>query len=62
MENGGCPWVWGLHDWSNWLTPTHFGGMKKRFDTMFYVTFIDNIPSLHTDKKEAETIDVSTPC
>ena len=59
-EYGGCPWIWGLHEWSNWLTPTHFGKMKSRFDTAFYITFMDKIPILKTDDHEAEVIEVSS--
>ncbi|GAB1603753.1 nucleoside diphosphate-linked moiety X motif 19-like [Argonauta hians] len=33
------PDITALSEWSNWLTPTHSKG--KRFDTMFYVTFLD---------------------
>ncbi|XP_032778840.1 nucleoside diphosphate-linked moiety X motif 19 [Daphnia magna] len=44
------PDLWSLYEWSNWLTPTNMG--PKRYDTMFYVCVIDNIPDVRIDGKE----------
>ncbi|XP_078092502.1 acyl-coenzyme A diphosphatase NUDT19-like isoform X2 [Mustelus asterias] len=36
------PNIWALKEWSNWLTPTHLGG--KRFDTVFFICCLQEIP------------------
>lgn len=40
---GVVPDIWSLHEWSNWMTPTHMPEMHKnrRFDTMFYLTCLN---------------------
>lgn len=43
------PDVWSLSEWSNWLTPA---SLSKRFDTMFYLCFLDNEPTVLHDEKE----------
>ena len=55
-EFGGCPAVWDLHEWSGWLTPS---SSEKRFDTAFYITFIDEISDVTSDKCEMEELQVS---
>ncbi|PFX18501.1 nucleoside diphosphate-linked moiety X motif 19-like [Stylophora pistillata] len=41
------PDVWALSEWSNWLTPAH---LPRRYDTMFYISFLDEEPlALHDD-------------
>ena len=43
------PDVWALSEWSNWLTPAH---LPRRYDTMFYIAFLDEEPlALHDDKE-----------
>lgn len=59
QEMGGCPAVWDLHEWMGWLTPTNID--KKRFDTAFYITFLDTIPRVITDNKEVVGLQVSSP-
>lgn len=46
------PDITALSEWSNWLTPTHFS--NKRFDTMFYITFLDQHqdPNIRLDGME----------
>ncbi|XP_041059599.1 nucleoside diphosphate-linked moiety X motif 19-like [Carcharodon carcharias] len=40
------PNIWALKEWSNWLTPTFLGG--KRFDTVFFICCLQEIPfTLH---------------
>lgn len=57
-EFGGCPAIWDLHEWSDWLTPSDF---PKRFDTAFFITFMDEISSVITDRKEIVDLQVSSP-
>lgn len=44
------PDVWSLNEWSNWLTPANMG--PKRYDTIFYICIIDQIPQVQVDNKE----------
>ena len=47
------PDVWSLFEWTNWLTPTHKGGGgNRRFDTMFYIAFVDDVIEADHDDKE----------
>ncbi|XP_072370689.1 acyl-coenzyme A diphosphatase NUDT19-like [Scyliorhinus torazame] len=42
------PNIWALKEWSNWLTPTYPKG--KRFDTVFFICCLQEIPfTLHDD-------------
>ncbi|KAI8491187.1 Nucleoside diphosphate-linked moiety X motif 19, mitochondrial [Branchiostoma belcheri] len=51
QEHKRVPDVWSLHEWSNWLTPTSF--RNRRYDTVFYMCCLDNIPPQTThDKRE----------
>lgn len=45
-----CPDVWSLYDWCNWLTPEHMG--PKRFDTIFYMCILNDMPSVLIDEQE----------
>lgn len=56
QEMGGCPAIWDLHEWVAWLTPTHFG--SRRFNTAFFITFMEKIPKIVPDGKEIEDIKV----
>ncbi|XP_063585502.1 acyl-coenzyme A diphosphatase NUDT19-like [Penaeus indicus] len=58
QEFGGCPAIWKLHEWSNWLTPTKMS--SRRFDTLFFITFLDTIPELNHDDKEISGIQISS--
>lgn len=42
------PDIWGLHQWSNWLTPR---SENLRFDTMFFLSTIDQMPPAAVDKE-----------
>ncbi|KAF7991710.1 hypothetical protein HCN44_010511 [Aphidius gifuensis] len=48
------PDIWALHEWSNWLTPTIF--RNKRFDTAFFMTFMEAQPVAHFDPAEMEDL------
>lgn len=58
QEFGGCPAIWQLHEWSNWLTPTKMS--SRRFDTIFFITFVDSLPELNHDDKEISEIQTSS--
>lgn len=58
---GSCPAVWDLHEWSGWLTPTVFKGKRRRFDTAFYITFMDRIPKVIHDESEMDDLQIVTP-
>ena len=54
------PDVWSLYEWTNWLTPTQMGGGgNRRFDTMFYVAFVDNFVEAASDDKEVISSEVN---
>ncbi|XP_064119759.1 acyl-coenzyme A diphosphatase NUDT19-like isoform X1 [Macrobrachium nipponense] len=57
-EFGGCPAIWNLHEWSGWLTPST---LKKRFDTAFYIAFVDEISKPAADGGEISDIQVASP-
>ena len=59
QEFGGIPDIWSLAEWSNWLTPSD---MKRRFDTMFYLTCVDHIPEALEDNTEITQTQVVTRC
>lgn len=58
-ELGGCPGIWDLHEWISWLTPAHLGG--RRFDTAFFITFMEKIPKIFADNKEVVDIKTISP-
>ena len=47
-----------LSEWSNWLTP-NFSNRPKRFDTMFFICFVDHLPSVTTEAHESSRHTVS---
>ena len=53
------PDIWSCKEWWNWLTPATVG--HKRFDTMFYISFLDEIPPLRSDENEVSSLDWLTP-
>ncbi|KAG0721314.1 Nucleoside diphosphate-linked moiety X motif 19 [Chionoecetes opilio] len=59
QELGGCPALWSLHEWMTWLTPAHLGG--RRFNTAFFITFMDKIPRIIADDKEVVDVKVISP-
>ncbi|KAK4303788.1 hypothetical protein Pmani_024228 [Petrolisthes manimaculis] len=58
-EVGGCPAVWDLHEWISYLTPTHVG--NRRYDTAFYITFMDKLPKVVFDETEMSGLQISSP-
>lgn len=51
-----CPDVWSLYEWSNWLTPVHMG--PKRYDTIFYICVLDQLPEVRIDGHEITEVRV----
>lgn len=43
------PDVWSLGEWCNWLTPA---SLPRRYDTLFYICFLDKEPTVLHDEKE----------
>lgn len=43
------PDIWSLGEWADWLTPPDF---KIRFDTVFFICFVDHEPVSQHDNKE----------
>lgn len=54
-----CPDVWRLKEWWNWLTPATPG--HKRFDTMFYVATMNEVPVVNSDNNEVSQVCWMTP-
>ena len=58
------PNIWGLYEWCNWLTPVMQkveGGpppRPRRFDTMFYVCCLTEMPDARADKRETTVAQV----
>ena len=50
------PDIWSLIEWSNWLTPRN---MKRRYDTVFYMCFVDSTPPTSPDGLEVKKAIVS---
>ncbi|RWS17011.1 Nucleoside diphosphate-linked moiety X motif 19-like protein, partial [Dinothrombium tinctorium] len=59
LEIGVCPDIWSLFEWWNWLTPESLG--HKRFDTIFYICCLDEIPQTQIDGKEVCLIEWTRP-
>ncbi|XP_045910907.1 nucleoside diphosphate-linked moiety X motif 19 [Micropterus dolomieu] len=54
------PNIWALHEWGNWLTPTARYGVT-RFDTVFFICCLQEIPHTLQDEKEIVRFQWSTP-
>ncbi|XP_063738162.1 nucleoside diphosphate-linked moiety X motif 19 [Eleginops maclovinus] len=54
------PNIWALHEWCNWLTPTGRYGVT-RFDTIFFICCLQEIPHTLQDEREIEHFQWSTP-
>ncbi|XP_029284639.1 acyl-coenzyme A diphosphatase NUDT19 [Cottoperca gobio] len=54
------PNIWALHEWCNWLTPTGRYGVT-RFDTVFFICCLQEIPHTLQDEKEIVHFQWSTP-
>lgn len=59
QELGGCPAIRNLYEWTTWLTPAR--RLARRFDTAFFITFMDKIPPIIVDNKEIVDIKALTP-
>ena len=44
------PDIWSLHEWSNWITPAYH--VRRRFNTMFYLAFLNYKPEMSHDGTE----------
>ncbi|XP_034536871.1 nucleoside diphosphate-linked moiety X motif 19 [Notolabrus celidotus] len=53
------PNIWALYEWGNWLTPT--GRRPSRFDTVFFICCLQEIPHTLQDEKEIVHFKWSTP-
>ncbi|KAI1287506.1 Nucleoside diphosphate-linked moiety X motif 19 [Halotydeus destructor] len=58
VQLGSCPDIWSLTEWWNWLTPAAPG--HKRFDTMFYLCCLDQIPTVTGDDNEVSLMEWHT--
>lgn len=56
-QNNCCPDIGALHLWSNWLSPPI---LKTKFDTKFFLAFIESPVSASPDGVETSNIAVST--
>lgn len=52
------PNIWALHEWGNWLTPK--GRLSSRFDTVFFICCLQEIP--HTVQDEKEIVHFQVKC
>lgn len=43
------PDIWSLIEWSNWLTPRN---SRRRYDTVFYMCFVESKPPASADGAE----------
>ena len=50
------PDIWSLIEWSNWLTPRN---LKRRYDTVFYICFVETKPPTSPDGVEVKSTTVS---
>ncbi|XP_070574783.1 acyl-coenzyme A diphosphatase NUDT19-like [Ptychodera flava] len=53
------PNIWALTEWSDWLTPSDV--KPRRYDTVFYVCCVDDIPSAAVDDQEVVNLKWLTP-
>ncbi|KAK6624883.1 hypothetical protein RUM44_011747 [Polyplax serrata] len=54
-----CPDVQNIYLWSNWLTPTSTG--NKRYDTIFFIACLKEMPYAVADKGEIEYLSWISP-
>ncbi|XP_071506019.1 acyl-coenzyme A diphosphatase NUDT19-like [Diadema antillarum] len=59
QELQSVPDIWSLEEWSNWLTPSDM--MKKRFDTIFFISCLDHLPVAVEDNAEISQCKWITP-
>ncbi|XP_048406060.1 acyl-coenzyme A diphosphatase NUDT19-like [Stegostoma tigrinum] len=53
------PNIWALKEWSNWLTPTYME--RKRFDTVFFICCLQEIPFTMQDGHETISYNWMSP-
>uniref|UniRef100_A0A182JHK4 Uncharacterized protein n=1 Tax=Anopheles atroparvus TaxID=41427 RepID=A0A182JHK4_ANOAO len=58
-ELGMVPDLFGLYEWSCWLTPTMF--RKRRFETAFYLAVLNEIPTVLPEQHEVAEYLWDTP-
>uniref|UniRef100_A0A182LVQ8 Nudix hydrolase domain-containing protein n=1 Tax=Anopheles culicifacies TaxID=139723 RepID=A0A182LVQ8_9DIPT len=56
---GTLPDVFNLYEWSCWLTPAMF--RKRRFETVFYLAVLNEIPNIHPEQHEVQEYYWDTP-
>ena len=49
------PDIWSLQEWSNWLTPSVY---TKRFNTIFFLTTLDQMPTAASSSNEINELKV----
>jgi len=49
------PDIWSLQEWSNWLTPSNYA---KRFNTIFFLTTLDQMPTAASSGNEINELKV----
>ncbi|KAH8319195.1 hypothetical protein KR067_013394, partial [Drosophila pandora] len=52
------PDLWGLHEWSAWTSP---GFMRKGYETVFFMAFVNSQPNLMAEPSEVKETLWSTP-
>lgn len=52
------PDIWSLQEWSNWLTPSVY---TKRFNTVFFLITLDQMPTAVSSSNEINELKWSTP-
>lgn len=53
------PDLWGLHLWSNWLTPTQ---QKIRHNSIFFLSVLQSLPPYSLDNLEMDELKVNVTC
>jgi nucleoside diphosphate-linked moiety X motif protein 19 len=51
------PDIWSLQEWSNWLTPSDY---TKRFNTIFFLAALDQMPTVVSSSIEVNELKVHT--
>ncbi|XP_044257645.1 nucleoside diphosphate-linked moiety X motif 19-like isoform X2 [Tribolium madens] len=54
-----CPDVWALKNWSHWITPPSY--LTSKFNTIFFLTTLNQIPTVHKDEREIQDLMWTTP-
>ncbi|EFA10965.2 Nucleoside diphosphate-linked moiety X motif 19, mitochondrial-like Protein [Tribolium castaneum] len=54
-----CPDVWALKNWSHWVTPPSY--LTSKFNTIFFLTTLHQMPTVHKDEREIQDLMWTTP-